>query len=276
MKVWLNGTLVDDDAPALPALDRGFLLADGVFETLLYVDGRACALEAHVDRLHGAAARLDIPLFWKSGDLNAAIISLLHENNLQSGRASARLTLSRGAGGRGLAYSSADTPSLVISTAPAPPVKPAYRLHVSAVRRNEHSPLANLKSLNYGDNILARREAVAHGADEALMLNGAGFVACAAAANIWILAQDIVRTPSLEQGVLPGIVRHYLLDLLPDFGLAVTEGPLSLETVLAADEVFLSNSLIGLRPVSELQDRKYSTARMDAIAPLVEQSLLTL
>lgn len=276
MNVWLNGTLVDEAAPALSAVDRGFLLADGVFETLLCVDGRVCALEAHVDRLHRGAAHLDIPLFWKTGDINAAIVNLLHDNDLQSGRASARLTLSRGAGARGLEFSATGTPSLVISTAAAPEVKAAYRLHVSSVRRNEHSPLANLKSLNYGDNILARREAVAHGADEALMLNSAGFVACAAAANVWIVAQDIVRTPSLDQGVLPGIVRHYLLDLLPDFGLAVTEGPLSLDMVLAADEVFLSNSLIGIRPVSDLQDKRYSSARVDAIAPLVEQSLLTL
>ncbi len=117
----------------------------------------------------------------------------------------------------------------------------------STIRRNEGSPASRLKTVSYVDNVLARREALAGGADEAVMLNNRGEVACAAAANIFWVKDGRLFTPALACGVLDGIARAKLVEALPVIEVAGT-----LQTLQSADAVFLTNSLVGVRSVSHL------------------------
>jgi len=110
-------------------------------------------------------------------------------------------------------------------------------------RRNEHSPLARVKSLNYLDNILARREAAENGADDAILLNTRGRVAETTIANLFALIDGRVVTPSVAEGALPGIARGLILERLE-----VAERPLTLAELRRAGEIVLTNSL-GVRPV---------------------------
>src|SRR5690606_1825692 len=119
------------------------------------------------------------------------------------------------------------------------------------------SPASRLKTLAYVDNVLARREARAVGADEAVMLNGSGEVACAAAANLFWLAGGRLFTPALECGVLAGVARGAVIAAAPSLGLEVAEVRAGLEAAQAADAVFLTNSLVGVRSVSAWDGRRY-------------------
>jgi branched-chain amino acid aminotransferase/4-amino-4-deoxychorismate lyase len=118
---------------------------------------------------------------------------------------------------------------------------------VSTVRRNALSPSARLKSLGYLENVLARREAEAAGADEALMLDAAGHAACASAANLFWIADGRLHTPALSCGVLDGVMRAQVIAAAP-----VAEVSADLDALLQAEAAFLTSSLIGIRRIAVL------------------------
>jgi branched-chain amino acid aminotransferase/4-amino-4-deoxychorismate lyase len=174
---------------------------------------------------------------------------------LDEARAAVRVTWTAGSGGRGLDRPARPAPRLsVTAAAAAKPVGPA-RLALSSVRRNDQSPASRLKTLAYLDNVLARAEARDRGADEAVMLNTAGEVACAAAANLFWLAGDRLFTPALACGVLAGVTRATVIAAAPALGLSVAEVRAGPEALSQADAVFLTNSLIGVRSVSDFEGR---------------------
>ncbi|MGH6820744.1 MAG: aminotransferase class IV, partial [Methylocella sp.] len=126
------------------------------------------------------------------------------------------------------------------------------RLATSSVRRNERAPSSRLKTLSYIDAIAAARETSAKGADDALMLNTAGNAASSTISNLFLVTRDELVTPSLDQAVLPGIMRQVLLDSAPSFGLRAVERPVDPAELMSADAVFLTNSLRLIRPVTAL------------------------
>ena len=128
------------------------------------------------------------------------------------------------------------------------------RLITSSVRRNDGSPAARLKTLAYLDNVLARAQARERGADEALMLNSRGEAACAAAANVFWVSDGRLYTPALECGVLAGTMRARVLAAAVRLGVEVAEVRAPGEALAGAEAVFLTNSLIGLRAVSGLDE----------------------
>jgi branched-subunit amino acid aminotransferase/4-amino-4-deoxychorismate lyase len=233
----------------IPVDDRGLALGDGLFETVLALDGAMVALDAHLDRLNSGCAILDLP----APDLSAAR-SLMDEAIAAdpAPRLAVRLTVTAGSGGRGLDRPDSPALRLFATAAPAPePAGPA-RLVTCTVRRNEGSPASRLKTLSYLDNILARREAQAAGADEALMLNGAGEAACASAANIFWIKDGRLFTPTLDCGVLAGVMRARVIGLAASLGVQAVEVRAAPQAVIDADGVFLTSSLIGVRPVAGL------------------------
>ena len=232
----------------IPLDDRGLLLGDGLFETMLALDGAIPLIEAHLDRMAGGCVTLGLPAL----DRDAAR-ALCVEAAPPAGRAAVRLTLTAGSGGRGLDRPDPVAPRLLASAALSPPVRTPAALIVAAARRNEGSPASRLKTLSYLDNVLARAEARAAGADEAVMLNNRGEVACAGAANLFWIEGERVFTPALSCGVLAGITRARLLGMI-----AVTEVAADAARLDAADAVFLTNSLIGVRPVSRLGQRTFA------------------
>ncbi len=238
----------------VPNDDRGLLLGDGLFETLLARGGALEHWPAHLDRLTAGCAALGLP-----APDGAAALRLCERavEDAALSRAAVRLTLTAGSGGRGL-----DRPAEVqlrmvaaASASPAPTGQAA--LVTVGVRRNEHSPASRLKTLSYLDNVLARREASggeAAGA-EALMLNTAGELACAAAANLFWVRDGRLLTPALDCGVLDGIMRGVVIARARARGIAVEEVRAGRAALDDAEGLFLTNSLIGVRPVSTLDGR---------------------
>ncbi|MGF1612093.1 MAG: aminotransferase class IV [Kiloniellales bacterium] len=249
--IFLNDRLVSAEEARIDPADRGLLLGDGLFETLLCRSGRIERLEAHLARLRAGAAVLGI--LPPDLDLAEAAATLLEANELTARDAALRITLTRGLGPRGLLPPDEARPTLLISAVAQPAAQErALSAVVATIRRNEQSPLSRLKTLNYLDNVLAKREAVARGADEAILLNTVGRLASATAANLFLVRGRSLFTPPPSEGVLPGITRAAILELAPALGLAPVEAPLEPGQLRDADEAFVSNSLIGVRALASL------------------------
>ena len=243
--------------PSILADDRGFTLGDGLFETVLALDGELRHLDAHLDRLAAGCGVLGLPAPDRA-HAEALMSAALADAELAGARAAVRLTYTAGSGGRGLDRPEALSPLMIATTAAAPkPAGPAT-LFISTVRRNDGSPVSRLKSLAYLDNVLARAEAKATGADEALMLNTQGQLACAGVANIFWVKGGVLHTPDLACGVLAGVARARLMAAAPGFGLTVKEVRAGPEALADAESVFLTNSLMGLRPVSAVDGRGFA------------------
>lgn len=255
MIVWLDGRLVPVEAARIDPRDRGLLLGDGLFETMRAVGGRVPLLDRHLRRLRAGAALLGIGPVAGDAAIAAACADLLRANGLAD--AALRLTLTRGPGPRGLLPPAESMPVILLAAFPPPaPPPPATAILATLTRRNEHSPLAGLKSLAYLDQLLALREARAAGADDALLRNTAGRLACATAANLFLVMAGGLLTPLLGEGVLPGITRGLVLELAAALGIACREEPLPVEAVAQAEGAFLTSSLVGLRPLVALDGRQ--------------------
>lgn len=244
----------------VPLDDRGLLLGDGLFETVLAIDGKLEAVDLHLDRLAAGCRSLGLPAPDRDQALRLMSAAAL---DCAAPRAAVRLTLTAGSGGRGLDRPAEPLLRLAATAAAAPSPEGPARLAVAAARRNEGSPASRLKTLSYLDNVLARDEARSRGFDEALMLNNRGEVACAAAANLFWLAAGELCTPALECGVLAGTMRSRLMAAArAELGLVVREVAASLEAVMEAEGVCLTNALIGVRPVSAIEERSFESGEI--------------
>jgi branched-chain amino acid aminotransferase len=251
MIVWLNGSLVDEGAARIDPADRGFTLGDGLFETIAVRAGEIVRFDAHCVRLKQGCETLGLP--YPVIDLKAAVEETLGANNLAD--AAVRLTLTRGVAARGLMAFGGASPTLLVTASNWPGSPPPARCIIASVtRRNEHSPLARIKSLNYLDNILARQEAVARGANEAILLNTKGFVAETTVSNLFIVDDGRIFTPPIEDGALPGVMRAAVMAACK-----CMEKPLEPNDIYLADGIFLTNSL-GIRTVASLDGKPTSNA----------------
>jgi branched-subunit amino acid aminotransferase/4-amino-4-deoxychorismate lyase len=254
---------------AVPLDDRGLLLGDGLFETLLWSNGALVLGVEHGGRMIRGAGVLGLP----PPDLEAFLAcaeAAVRDTGLTAERCAVRVTLTAGSGGRGLDRPAAPLPRLFATAAATTRSTEPAKLVISEVRRNAGSPTSRVKSLAYLDNILAREEARRSGADEAVMLNTEGRVACAAVANIFWLEGRILSTPAIEAGCLDGIMRAGTIRAARALGLEVRESFSGPGALIAADAVFLTSSLIGVRPASSLGDTIYGSSRVvEALAAAV-------
>ena len=254
--IYLNGALVDPAEARIDPTDRGFLLADGLLATLRAYAGRPFRLSDHLSRLRADAARLGIPVPLSDETLGDAVVAVLDANRLDRSDASIRITLTRGTGPRGLLPPATPKPTLMIAAARyAPPAQRPRSAAIASIRRNDQSPTAQIKTLAYLDNILALREVVDRGFDEALLLNTRGRVAGGSHANLFLVIDGALRTPPPGEGVRPGIARGLILELARGLDIPTQETPLESADLDRAEEAFLTNSLVELAPLGRIEDR---------------------
>ncbi len=264
--VYFNGAFLPADAAPLSLSDRGLTLGDGIFDTLLARDGAPVEAQAHESRFLRHAAVLGIPC--PPVAFGVAIPALLSANGFTAGRHAIRTTLTRGPSARGLACPDKPEPTLIIRAAPAPEMAAPLSAIVSqTVRRNEGSPLSRIKSLNYGDNIMALREARERGAGEAVLLNNRGMACCGTASNLFVLLDGQWLTPPPEDGVLDGIMRSRFLNT----GL-VEEASVTQTMLEDTEAIGLSNSLAGLRPLSRLDEKTLDVQAVQKLAAALADS----
>lgn len=266
MRVCLNGAIIDEADAHIAINDRGVLLGDGVFETIAVRGGQIKRLNAHLLRLAHDCKVIGLRTPWADTAIKSWIEKLIVDNNLPD--ALVRMTLTRGAGPRGVLPPTDAKPTLLITTAAMPaPAEAARLIFATSTRRNEHSPTSAIKSINYLDNIIARREAQERDADDAIILNTQDRVAESTAANIFALIGGTILTPPMSEGALPGVMRADVLTLARG-----EETPLTMDMLMSASEVFLSNAL-GIRPVIAIEGQPVGDGEPGLITQLLAARL---
>ena len=241
----------------LPLPDRGMEFGDGLFETLLCVDGKLLFPERHQVRLEQGFHQLGFN--GPAPDLEA-LISPATEAIAQSTAAVLRLTLTRSAGLRGYAPGDGTAHRCVLRLTPLnhdPLSEPVpLSLGVAGIRLAHQPALAGIKHLNRLEQVLAAGEREDSGFDELLMLDMQGVPIATTAANIFIREGKTLSTPELAMCGIAGTRRALILEEWADTaGFRVQSCPLSLDSIREADEVFVCNSVIGVRSVTQFLDR---------------------
>jgi branched-chain amino acid aminotransferase len=256
MKVWIDGRIVEAAEARIPVLDHGLLYGDGVFEGIRIYNREVFRLGDHLRRLSSSARAigLDLPL-----DLEGiAKIALETARALGEDEAYLRLVVTRGEGSLGVDPTTCREPRLFCIAATvelfsAERIQAGIHLVTASVRRPALDALdPRVKSLNYLNNALAKREAKLRGADEALLLNAAGCVAEASVANVFCARDGALASPPATDGALDGITRDSVMKIAAELGIPAREQSLSRLDLLRADEVFLTGSGARIVPVASL------------------------
>jgi branched-chain amino acid aminotransferase len=268
-KVYINGKLFDKADAKISVYDHGLLYGDGVFEGIRVYDGKIFRLREHVERLFDSARaiKLDIPLTREQ--MAEAIKSTVKANNKQNGYI--RPIVTRGAGTLGLDPRKTTDPQVIvivddISLYPPEVYQNGLELATVATIRNHPAALnPRIKSLNYLNNILAKIEGIQAGCLEALMLNHMGEVAECSGDNIFIIKRGVLRTPSLEAGVLEGVTRNAVIELARAAEIPVQEMPLTRHDIYAADECFLTGTAAEVIAVVKVDGRAIGNGKPGSI-----------
>ena len=271
MKVWYRNQIGDARECRVSILDHGLLYGDGVFEGIRITGGRVFRLHDHIARLERSARAIGLALPVQGAALAAAVLATARANG--ENEAYVRLVATRGVGELGVDPASCREPELFCIVAslrmfPEDVRKAGLRLLTSWLRRPASDTLdPQVKSLNYLNNVLAKRDARLKGYDDAVVLNQMGRVAEATGANLFAVLDGTLVTPPTVDGALPGITRDTIIRCRAAAGMPVECRSLSRYDVLAAEEVFLAGSGAGLVSVASIDD----TSIGSAARPVVEQ-----
>jgi branched-chain amino acid aminotransferase len=274
LRVYVNGELVPAGEARISVFDSGLNFADGVFEGVRVYGGRVFRLEQHVKRLYESANAFEIDIGMSRNEFTSVVLDWLRANQIRENfhfrpivtrgnRFPPRLDPRFCSGG----------PNMIFVGASIEPARQSgVRTIISSVRQINSAAIdARIKSLNYGNNLLARLESVRRGADDALMLDDAGFLAEASAANLFLVKDGCVLTP-WAKACLDGITRRTVMDLATAQGRAVVERDLSVTEILNADEVFLTGTGTEITPVVEVEGRRIGDGAAGAVTLSLQEA----
>jgi 4-amino-4-deoxychorismate lyase len=256
----VSGIVLIDGKPRtqIDVRDRGLQYGDGLFETMAVLDGEVRRLDAHLARLQSGCERLGIVMPERTL-LTAEIAAV----TLNAQRAVLKLMVTRGFGGRGyrLPDQPAPTRILWLDAWPEYPAEWAHtgvNVRVCSTVLGVQPQLAGIKHLNRLEQILARREW--QGSDdvaEGLMMDTRGAVICGTMTNVFVVHSGNLLTPRLDRCGVAGTVRAAILQAAAELGIPGKEVAIDFDALREADEVFLTNALIGVWPVRRLGDHSY-------------------
>jgi branched-chain amino acid aminotransferase len=263
-RVWIDGEVLPESEARVPVLDRGFLYGDSVYEVTRTFHGVPRLLDRHLDRLARSAAGLLMPVPPR-GAIEAAV-----RDTIAAGPAGlelyVRIIVTRGGGELGLDPALADAPRLVIIARPVRVPSPeAYRDGVAVILSSRTRPAPGLKTGNYLESVMAAAEARAAGAYESLLRDSVGRVTEGGSSNVFSVRGGQVVTPPIAAGLLPGITRAFVMELLRGDGVSVDEAPLWPVDLERADELFLTSSIRGVLPITRCDRRGVGDGKPGAV-----------
>jgi len=260
-KVWMDGTLVDQDQAKISVFDHGFLYGDGCFEGIRAYNGRVFKLRSHLTRLYDSAQMIHLAPKYTIDEIEGAVRETLKVNDLSD--AYIRLVFTRGVGTLGLHPFRCPKPTVFIIADTIELYPPElYETGMAVVvAKRRRIPIESLdpaiKSLNYLNNILAKIEAIDADVLEAIMLNVDGRVSECTGDNIFTVKDGRILTPAADAGILHGITRRFVIEeLAPALEYTVEERPMKIEEVFEADEVFLTGTAAEIIGVNRIDGRK--------------------
>jgi len=274
--VWLNGAFVEAADAKISVFDAGLQHGVGLFETILVSRGECIMLDAHLARLALAARDLGLTTSLRQAPLAQAVRSVVKKSGLD--RARVRVTITGGdLNMRSATPGAQHDPTLLVVAQPAP-TYPEQLFHkgaqvvVAALRVNPLDPFAGRKTINYWPRLRALQLAASAGADETLVMQVTDHLASGGVSNVFVVKDGALHTPiaqgeEAEEGadlpspVLPGVTRNFIVEAARLLGAGVSKRMLSLDDALDADEVFLTNSMWGVLPVTRIERDVVGTAK---------------
>ena len=251
-KVFLNDKVIDDAEAHISVSDSGFLYGMGLFETMRCTGGRVFALDDHLDRLFNSAKELAINNPYDKKYIADAIGQVLAANNLTDARL--RLTLTNGPMSQG---GDARATLLITATRFEPYPAEYYQKGVGVVltdfRQNTQDPITRHKTINYFSRLLALNLAHQKKAAEALWFTTDGRLAEGCVSNVFCVKDSVLYTPTLDTPVLPGVMRKTVCEIAKAESVNLVEKDLTIQELLAADEVFLTNVIMLILPVVSVE-----------------------
>jgi len=249
--IWLNGRIVSTTEARLSPFDHGFLVGDGVFETLVARGGKPFTATRHWKRLVASCESMRIapPTF----DLFLeATLAVMKSNALPDARI--RVTLTSGDGPLGSDRGDSP-PTMTVAAALLKPWPPSEAALLVPWTRNERGALAGIKSTSYGDNVRALAHAHAHGAGEAIFANTRDELCEGTGTNVFVVINDRVKTPPLSSGCLAGVTRALVIEACLAAGISVEESVLPITALQICDEAFLTSSTRDVHPLARIDQR---------------------
>jgi len=279
-KIWFDGRLIPWEEATVHVMTHTLHYGDGVFEGIRCyhcTDGSSAVfrLQEHVERLFNSAKILQLEIPFTSEEVSSAIIETLKANNLREGYV--RPLAFTGEGGKGV--NPGDAPvHLMIAVWPwgaylgDEGMTKGIQVRTSSYARHHVNVMMTKSKVcgNYVNSVLAKREALADGYDEALMLDTDGYVAEATGENLFMVRNSVLTTPPPDS-ILPGITRDALITLARDMGYEVREERISRDAVYTADEAFFSGTAAEVTPIRELDKRIIGQGSAGPVTKLLQQ-----
>ncbi|WP_413301758.1 aminodeoxychorismate lyase [Bacillus sp. 1P10SD] len=257
MLLYLNGQFISKEEAKISPFDHGFLYGLGLFETFRVYDGHPFLLDDHVERLNKGLAELSIEQKYTREQINKILQELLERNRLTN--AYIRLNVSAGLGEVGLQVEPYLQPNLIIFPKRLSPGGELIEKKAVLLKLKRNSPEGNqrLKSHHYLNNVLAKREIGDFPDVEGIFLDEHGYLAEGIVSNLFWIKGNVLYTPSLHTGILNGITRQFVIQLGWKNNLQIQEGLYSIKEVLEADEMFVTNSIQEIVPITSFEGRNF-------------------
>lgn len=244
--VWIDGALADAARARVSPFDHGLLTGDGVFETMKIVAGRPFAARRHLDRLARSTDGMRLPCPPRATVL-AAMDEVIAANGWAEGRL--RITVTSGPGALGSDRAAVE-PTVIVAGGPLPAWPAAADVAVAPWPRNERGALTGVKSVSYGENVVALAYARDRQAGEALFVNLAGHLCEGTGTNVFVGLGGRLVTPPLSAGCLAGVTRELVMELVD-----VAEEDVPMEALAGAGEAFLTSSTRDVQPIRTIDGR---------------------
>ncbi|MCL5291900.1 MAG: aminotransferase class IV [Actinobacteria bacterium] len=267
MLVYLNGEYIEAEQARITPFDRGFLLGDGLFETLRAYDGLPFALERHLDRLFDGAHLLWTTELLSRDALAGCVRELLFRNDLASARI--RITVTRGPEG--------GSPTVFVTAVPLDltQLERIHREGASAMTvaglRCSAGAIESIKTTSRAATVYASTLAEERGADEALLLNEKGEIAEGSRSNLFAVFGDVLTTPAVTMGALPGVTRIIVMELAREAGILVKEGPITPQHLASAEEAFITGSVVEIVPLASFDGKTVGGGAPGRITSLLSE-----
>ncbi|WP_243292553.1 aminodeoxychorismate lyase [Bacillus sp. FJAT-47783] len=256
MFIYVNGEFVREKEAVISPFDHGFLYGLGVFETIRVYKGHPFLIDDHLKRLNDALKDLNIEAHITRENALKIINQLLKLNDLQN--AYVRINVSAGESILGLSVEPYENPTeIFFMKGLSIPEGQTKKGELLSIRRNSPEGLYRLKSHHYLNNILAKREIGANQYMEGIFLTDEGFVAEGIVSNLFWVKDGKVYTPSIETGILNGVTRQYILTCLDLLRIPAFEGLYKKEELLESQEVFITNSLQEIVPITSIGSTRF-------------------
>ena len=268
-KIWIDGTYYEKEEAKISVFDHGLLYGDGVFEGIRAYNGRIFRLSRHLNRLYASARAIWLDIWMSRDEMAAMCEECVRVNNLKD--AYLRLVVTRGVGDLGLDPRKCAKASIIciadkIALFPAEVYERGLTMMTAATpvhHREGVSP--RIKSLNYLAHILAKVEAIAAGADEALMLEAGDGVAEGVGENVFAVHGRTLLTPPAYAGILRGVTRDAVLESAAAAGYEIREDMLTRYDLYTADEVFLTGTAAEIVGVVKLDGRVIADGKVGPV-----------